>query len=311
MITQPTVLILGAGASLHYGYPLGYALRDCILNFQNTSLCERSGVGNHRQLREFIDAFRQSRLYSIDAFLGLNTKYAEVGKLAIAAVLMNFEEGAAKKLDDGSQDWYDYLWNRIAAGHSWEELNFEKLAIVTFNYDRSLEAFLLSAVLGTYAVSVEKAIEKLRQLNIVHVYGDLGSAWPGDNTFREYGESLSERSVFRAAGGIKVIPEARDDESTFIKARQLLMRARALCFLGFGFDTLNLRRLEAKISCSDGIEHGTVQRTVVATCKGRTAAEAAADAIACGVYCSDRSMYPEGFRAVDCLRLLRETLILN
>jgi hypothetical protein len=46
-----------------------------------------------------------------------------------------------------------------------------------------------------------------------------------------------------AANGIVIIPEVRDDAPQFAAVRSLFDWAERICFLGFGFDSLNVTRL--------------------------------------------------------------------
>jgi hypothetical protein len=318
MITRQTVLVLGAGASHTYGFPLGSQLRTDILELGigTKPFVVNSGLTDHPLLHEFIGAFKLSRLYSIDSFLGLNMRFAEVGKLAIAAVMMDYENRTFENLQSTSVGLYDYLWNRISGECSREELNFHSLSIVTFNYDRSLEAFLLSAIQGTFGMTEAEAIEKLTHLGLVHVYGALGSVYPSDTTYLPYGQGVNAGNVLKAVRGLKVIPEARDDEPTVITARELLLQAEKICFLGFGFDPLNLRRLNTSVTCypaRNPQQKSPVKRTIAASCFGRTRAEAASDAGACSISAGfiGNNGFPENFIEGDGLKTLRETLILG
>jgi hypothetical protein len=319
MIKTPTALVLGAGASASYGFPMGSKLRGDILNLTGGlhQLAQGAELHKSHDLAGFVAEFQRSRLYSIDAFLGMRDEFAEIGKLAIAAVLLHYEsKSVGALLQSVSQDWYDYLWNRLASGHSWDELSFDNLSIITFNYDRSLEAFLLQAMRGTYGVSEETAVERLRQLKIIHVYGDIGPPLPGDPQYVPYGEPLSGPRVRDAASRLKVIPEARDDDPIFAEAQTLLTGAEAICFLGFGFDELNLRRLKASETCANHLTREGAEpkrRAFFASCVGKKGAEASRDAKLCGQLKSSptASGFPPHFIHGNCMVTLTESLVLG
>ncbi len=87
MITQPTVLILGAGASAFLKYPLGKTLGNNIIGT----------LGNSGKIRVFEDlGFLKSEIHkfrnaflgcgkdSIDEFLEKRTEFIEIGKCVIA-----------------------------------------------------------------------------------------------------------------------------------------------------------------------------------------------------------------------------------
>jgi hypothetical protein len=115
MISTNTTLVLGAGASIAMGYPTGGQLRDELLKLADS---DRQGFSvaaglfgpSHPSIHEFVDAFRQSQMYSIDAFLARRPAFTEIGKRAIAAVLLRCEQ--ASSLDKWQHDdgWYQYLW---------------------------------------------------------------------------------------------------------------------------------------------------------------------------------------------------------
>ena len=100
MITDETVFILGAGTSAPYGFPLASGLRDDIcLNLARDmgSLRERC-KGDYgelfepmRKIGEFVGRFQDSRIKSIDRWLGLNGDYRDIGKLAIVNVIVKRE----------------------------------------------------------------------------------------------------------------------------------------------------------------------------------------------------------------------------
>ncbi|MET0288542.1 MAG: hypothetical protein ABW178_02835 [Pseudoxanthomonas sp.] len=73
------VLVLGAGASMNYGYPSGAELRQQILSLEpklaeNLEIIARGASQKLKSFIEFQEAFRYSQLFSIDAFLGRRPK---------------------------------------------------------------------------------------------------------------------------------------------------------------------------------------------------------------------------------------------
>ena len=124
MFNEPTVIILGAGASLHYGFPLGEKLRENIIgsikSVENGSFSTISSsavrqdlvydYGSNRydslvryiltnenvpsSLKEwrhhinFKDRMDESHNYTIDSFLTENPSYREIGKLYITLEIL-------------------------------------------------------------------------------------------------------------------------------------------------------------------------------------------------------------------------------
>ena len=229
MITRPTVLILGAGASYPYGLPLGGELRN--------SICQLA--------RDFARQFKRSHVKSIDAFLAKRTEFTDVGKLVIAAILINKEN--PDKLDhvDDAEHWYAYMWNLMIPDiNNVSELRNNQIRFITFNYDRSLEYFLHLAIKNTFGVNDAEAYMALSNIEIVHVYGSLGHFhYLSEAETRQYLNDLNPQSLRTAANGIEIIPEARHASKAFQRARDLCAEADNIGFLGFGFDALNIERL--------------------------------------------------------------------
>ena len=78
----------------------------------------------------------------------------------------------------------------------------------------------------------------------MHIYGQLGKFGliPSIDT-KPYKIETNSSSINVAASGIKIIPEARDDDTAFATSRDWFHSAERICFLGFGFDELNVERL--------------------------------------------------------------------
>ncbi|MCH7563465.1 MAG: SIR2 family protein [Gemmatimonadetes bacterium] len=197
-------------------------------------------------LKEFVDAFRESGQESIDAFLAHRPGFLEVGKAAIAAVMILYETpGALSNPPDRTDHWYSYLWGVLQDGGA-GAFGENALTVVTFNYDRSLERFLISAFANSFGVDLEEAAEVIRaSIPIVHVHGRLGAlsdAVAGDRE-RPYEISLDPVALKVAASQIIVLPEADDTSPEFKEAARMIRDARHVVFLGCKFHDPNMRRL--------------------------------------------------------------------
>jgi hypothetical protein len=61
-------------------------------------------------------------------------------------------------------------------------------------------------------------------------------------TSRPYG--IKPEDITKVAACIRVIPEAREThDEKFNRAKQLIVWANKICFIGFGFDAMNVGRL--------------------------------------------------------------------
>src|SRR5437588_6950556 len=142
MITRPTVLVLGAGASQPYGFPLGGELTDRLIaqlgRHAGPSLLD--DLAQHCDIArddvtEFLRTFSRSGLSSIDAFLGRRDEYSRVGKLAIAWALCRHEDRDVLYRRGNNDHWYSLLWDALAAGaHTPADFSQNRLRVITFNY---------------------------------------------------------------------------------------------------------------------------------------------------------------------------------
>ena len=120
-----------------------------------------------------------------------------------------------------------------------------KLSVITFNYDRSLEHYFRTAFANTHGMDYAKATEIVDRISIIHLHGQLGKLPPSKGAGREYGPEFSKYNLDACVGndGIKIVSEASPDTPDFIRAKDLLDAAQSVVFLGFGYDYLNMDRL--------------------------------------------------------------------
>ncbi len=317
---RPSItLVLGAGSSIWLGYPCGEVFRQRLLELPDKIGLLRSAEVEHRlgELRAFCEAFRGSRALSIDAFLASRADQLEIGKLAISLVLRE-HEAVNPKLDarDTPRDnWCEYLFSGLLpTRHS--ALDFRNLNVITFNYDRSFEWLLRETIRYRYNLENDVADSSAKQLEIVHIHGRIGSPFSGDRDYIAYGEPLSGRTIEIASRDLRVIPEQRGAGEHIERARQMLVRADAIVFLGFGFDIANLELLDSQKTCSmtqKQASGGIKIRKIHATCFGLKDAEIEfAARRTSGVRDpQSRDHRSSLFARHNCVDLLRETLILT
>jgi hypothetical protein len=252
MIKNRTVLILGAGASKPYGFPLGQELRDEVIRAirrknQNpwaslaNLLAYSSMFGNlgipERDYSKFARDLAESGFPSVDAFLENRDKWLEIGKAAMALCLLRTEARAKMKLfppDQPRDHWYECLWEKLRAP-SWEAFKKNPISIVTFNYERSLEHYLVRLVCNNYRLFPD---EVANALPIVHVHGSLGRY-----TRQPFGDEISLVKLRLAASSIRVVHEQATERTLFPRARSLIRRAKVVLFIGFGYHEQNMAKL--------------------------------------------------------------------
>jgi hypothetical protein len=251
MITMSTVLVLGAGASYPYGFPTAKGLKELICEAfaSNTSppstfLSEECEFAPE-QFFQFREAFLRSGQPSIDAFLERRPNFLSVGKLAIAFCLMPFEREEKLYHPDPNRggDWYEYL--SVKLNSSFEEFGENKLSIITFNYDRSLEHYLLNSLINLHGKTRDECASTLEKIPIVHIYGQLGEQPYTTQRSHQYRPDRVEHFIYvkTAATGIKLYHEEAEAEAASARARELLRTAKRICFLGFSYNPFNVSRL--------------------------------------------------------------------
>ncbi len=245
MTTKKTCLVFGAGVSASYGFPTGRALLVELCRMMGTG----TDIGNALMSADFqpleIEKFRAelvaSHAESVDRFVANRVEFERIGKYAIAAALKPKERPEQLTPDDAPRI-YEYIWHRI--GRDLETLNSNNLSFVTFNYDRSLEYFLLAAMKANFGLSNDACDVLLRtRLRVAHVYGQLGPAGLARIDRVPYSPKLDDGWLHIAAEGIHLVRDEDVQTDNIRAAQDLIADAAHVCILGFGFDKWNVKRL--------------------------------------------------------------------
>ena len=252
MINTKTLFILGAGASKPFKYPTGIELHDLICSYEKVDIIAKALTPVNedrneytRYVNNFITEFSKSSVYSIDSFLEKRTEFMDMGKMAIAAHLIPCEKDEyLRKIQD---NWYMYLFDRLKL--SFDNFDRNGVAFITFNYDRSLEQFLFEALKCRFGKTDSECCQKLKNIPILHFYGQLDSLpWQGENGF-SYSHELLISRIRNARTNLKLINDERQmkDSKEFSEAVEMIKWAEHIYFLGFGFDEINLERLNIQL----------------------------------------------------------------
>jgi hypothetical protein len=246
-----------------YGYPLGFELKDKIIRVWQRKLFnwfEDLDI-DVDIFGEFIRKFEGSTRTSIDSFLNYHKEeYAQIGKIAIANFLSNCENETKKPLTKKDiilskyveDDWYSYLADFLL-NCEFDDITDNKLSIISYNYDRSLESFLYCALRFNYeeGESSEECASKIKEIPIVHMYGRLDPLPWETKGGRSYGQSGSSDELREISKNIKLIQEAKKEEIPK-RADKLIKQAERVYFLGLdlrrieNLELLNLSNLEGK-----------------------------------------------------------------
>lgn len=106
------------------------------------------------------NALQNSVAPSVDFFLENNEKFEEIGKLAIAFELILHEDYKQLRREQKKR-WYETLFHLMVQGGRFDQ---NRLSVITFNYDRSLEAFLFRALGNLYGLDAGR-VPSVRQFN--------------------------------------------------------------------------------------------------------------------------------------------------
>lgn len=253
-----TVFVIGAGASIPYGFPSGQDLRHEMVGKTLKPGDPRHGIlmemdFTYDEVEKFRIALARSWASSIDFFLATRQEYLDVGKAAIALTIAFYERDNELFFAPPSTDWFRYLWRHIRTEEP-EDFPKESIGFVTFNYDRSLEHSLYEGIRHAYG-SGDNTNSLMPE--IVHVYGSLGEyipsvlagpsvaqfAFRAERCYRQYATPNTPETTRGSMNSIKIISEKNDDSEYVVRARTLIGGAKHLVFLGFGYDEDNCHLL--------------------------------------------------------------------
>lgn len=256
---EDVIFILGAGASVPYGYPTANQLRQKIVrgnvdvisytyrNLENQNKIDYNWWEN--RWKPLIDQFDKSNTESIDLFLTRNRNKidTDLGVLLILYFLSWYE--SRYKIIRFDKDWYFAFFNELTREVTQKEQLYllvkSPIQIITFNYDRSLEYFLYTSLVNSFTLDSDEARTIYNMLfSVYHVYGKIADLdWQdakgisyGDNDLFKNGDLLSKN--------VNLIYDDRNHIPDNIKT--LIYNANQIFVLGFGFAKANIDKLDLK-----------------------------------------------------------------
>ncbi len=271
MIKKKITIVLGAGASCEYGFPLGSELMEAILNhpfndslesfeeasntirkhgmvsssMQKTKLKARLFQSNHQLMHKvlrFYSVFNRTASASVDYFLQQNPEHQEAGKFLVAHIISQFEYNYLTQhyyLMPAGKGFYRDIISAFSLASS-AFINDEiEIKFLTFNYDRSLELYLINAVKNTFSGNLSDKI--LSAVEIIHIHGDLG---PLRNTSMDplRVENINVNHdldvILEKSKGLRIIHEDQNREHIKI-LRSHIDNADKVYVMGFGFHPEN------------------------------------------------------------------------
>lgn len=244
------VLVLGAGASKPFGYPLGSELLQRIrTNVPEEGTPLYIALSDHGYSWPIIESFYKelsnAQVDSIDYFLDQTMQgdadFTRIGRMAIANELFKDEQKSSYRLV--CRNWYWDLMQVII--ESFQMKDGPTLAIVTFNYDRSLIEFL-GSYRGPHVELPCSAATLTDAVPILHVHGCLGASELKVVAVedRAYGAPITPKCIAEGADRIRIMHELDNDHGiAMVRAKKMIEAAERVVFVGFGYDKWNLERL--------------------------------------------------------------------
>jgi hypothetical protein len=297
MINNPTVFVVGAGASAELGFPLGRQLateigRDLSFRFEADQLTDgdsrlysylkeisRNGfqtlLASSGRLQSILGTFP-----SIDEalhYLSSDLAAIEIGKMCIANRIINAESEAFKRssLESMNDSWLSNFFSLALSGHTRETAAnaFAYTTIVCFNYDRVIEQYLFLALQSRAGLSDKQAAEAIKNLTILRPYGGLGPlpfhGKPEDAI--HFGSAAFHLTSM--AANIRTFTEPVEPSHGHDAVKSALKRASTVVILGYGYHQQNNRILRigheyqgsnqkrcfATVYGVDNHNHGTIE----------------------------------------------------
>ena len=275
-------IVLGAGASFEVGMPVGSTLKDQIASALNLKFDDfgRLSSKTHQTVAHAAISLAHDGVHtkdpnecakvaklicnsmpltpSIDNFIDShreNKLVAAIGKLAIAYNILRAERSSLLHFssdntyntidfDKVGNTWYVKLFQLLTQNTQADQLatRLQKIKVVTFNYDRTLEHFMFHAIRMFYSLSKEKTTEILESLTIYHPYGRVGRLpWQIRNDGVKYGAELNIDELKHVSSQLLTFTEGTSlAYSDVLEIRSTILNANRLLFLGFAYHKLNL-----------------------------------------------------------------------
>jgi hypothetical protein len=275
MFSKPTVFVVGAGASAECKLPTGAQLSDLIkagVRFRFDPHGSGQMEGDTVLLRALRLRFGKdqatinryttssnelaatmSTFPSVDEALHWwrsTPEIVDLGKAAIAHYVLQAERNSVLKysrengrvnVDAANDTWLAPFLSIAVSALSRDESNaiFQNVTLINFNYDRTVEHYLVLALQQRTGLSKEMAERSVAQLDIIRPYGSLGKLdWQGGQG--PFGGSEHDNDLFKIAANIQTFTEQAAEPDVAKSIDDALSKAVVVIFLGFGFHQQNL-----------------------------------------------------------------------
>jgi len=141
---------------------------------------------------------------------------------------------------------YTYIYYKMGVQPGEFISSANRLTIVTFNYDRSLEFYLYQSLTNLFGN--DQVAKSFIRDKIIHVYGILGTPDFLAKDGRPFEPICNEENIKKCIDSMWMITEAESNPIRFDDTHHPIGAADVVCFLGFGYSRENIRRLNIKQS---------------------------------------------------------------
>ena len=277
-----TVFVVGAGASKEARLQTGLELKRHIaqlLDIRYDDFGHTLEYGDHLIASALFEHVRQPdgrrgninpylheawhirdalpQAISIDHFIDAhrdNDKIALCGKLAIVRSILEDERNSLIYCEPSrgsnfdprvlEKTWYIPFFQLLTenCGKTDIKERFKSITLIIFNYDRCVEHFIYHALQNYYGLSAEEVIELVKNIDIYHPYGVVGTLpWVDQNGAMEFGAEPRSTQLLELSNKIKTFTEGTDPGSSeILEIREHMRIANRVIFLGFAFHKLNM-----------------------------------------------------------------------
>jgi hypothetical protein len=270
MITTPTVLVVGAGASIPYGFPSGHNMVSKVLdtlkapNGDAWRILSNNGTEEEisREIERFHERLAHTYPASVDDFLDdAQTSEVEVriATTAIATCLLGKDFLPTLRDRELEDHWLGLLWQKMK-GRRINDFKSNRVHIVTYNYDLLIECFFQEVLAAQYRIAQDEALTLFQKVtHITHVHGDLGDLpCARGRPYSNGRASFSEVSAAAQHLSLLHMPDRTRHEKPYSKSYGLIGNATRLLFMGFGYHHENVRRLNIRHAWRPDFQEHTI-----------------------------------------------------
>ncbi len=279
MLKQRTLFIIGAGASVDYGFPLGSQLINDVRTLLKLSY---DTIGHLKGDKTMIAAMKQhcsqnsgsfqdyffaaqmvfgglrSGVLSVDNYVHTHADkplVAVLVKMAISTLILRYETASSLNRDYTmnfmsnslpSGTWLESFCKYHFAMHQATKLDmiFNDVAFISFNYDRCIERGLSIGIANYFGLNDDQAKKACLNLRLLFPYGSLGDLMQGNSiNHLAFGSPNNIDNLLAAAKNIKTFTEGTANQNFRDEVADLLNWCQTIVFLGFGYLGLNLELL--------------------------------------------------------------------